>query len=882
MMKNLEKRWILLIWSMIAIFVITFTPIISSDTYSTQTETLDTFLFLESTAHGKMKERLSLDKNVQLDSQDKLPASMNQYDGLILIDYVPSSSEISQIQTFSQNGGGVLIITGPDLTKNASLLLALNLITNTKGQVIGTSTLPRPSDLKHPIISNIEWNSVPSVFNITTFTLSTHSSAIIEDSNGEALIFRTETNILVITIWPEERHNTEFLLWPYANYLFRLSELDTIRAESSKIPSYADWEYSPVPHLFDTIYLGIGVLFISLISLGGFLYSRKYSQKNPILKEDLGALSQEIEVNTDWEDIGMHRQISGFLVQLFIGMLIILPNAIMTSLVFPLLILPSPQAVGFYDFTYHFFEALWLIFDLGTATVLVKFFSEHRVERPQQAVKYIQVFIWYQVLSGLIQLFFISFIGSFIFPRTFLAHMSWVFVTHAFFQWPAFFIVFLLIFRAMNRLDLFQILNILVYGIFTITLQYLVIVLFRVILGSNIIFGDSLAGAIGYSIGNYIVRLAAFLTGLWMFKRLGFSVRNLFRIDFSWAEIKESLSFGAKWVGGNMWVPLGWFLQVFLLAEFLPNYTEQQGYFSIAWGLAQIVMLVGLFAESMLGGISESYHAKRKKLTQYYALNSLKWGAFFDFFFVAILLAIGPRFILGGAGQEWAGAAILIPWLLFFHAFGFLSWLGDWMFAGSDRPGWAAMSWIIEQGVRAVLLIIFIPQYAFFSKTFGSPLVAVMFAYIPALVIKDIYMWIAIRRSEYFKFKWKDLAYQGLITPLLTGFFVFILSEIICMVIWGGDIITSVIILLLGTFPMIYVASFIFSFLGGFDENTLAEFKRAAYMAKGVGFLARGLYWMAEKGAKISPLHNKFPISIYQLASDEANSLTAEKKVLVI
>jgi O-antigen/teichoic acid export membrane protein len=331
-----------------------------------------------------------------------------------------------------------------------------------------------------------------------------------------------------------------------------------------------------------------------------------------------------------------------------------------------------------------------------------------------------------------------------------------------------------------------------------------------------------------------------------------------------------------------MWVPLGWFLQVFLLAEFLPNYTEQQGYFSIAWGLAQIVMLVGLFAESMLGGISESYHAKRKKLTQYYALNSLKWGAFFDFFFVAILLAIGPRFILGGAGQEWAGAAILIPWLLFFHAFGFLSWLGDWMFAGSDRPGWAAMSWIIEQGVRAVLLIIFIPQYAFFSKTFGSPLVAVMFAYIPALVIKDIYMWIAIRRSEYFKFKWKDLAYQGLITPLLTGFFVFILSEIICMVIWGGDIITSVIILLLGTFPMIYVASFIFSFLGGFDENTLAEFKRAAYMAKGVGFLARGLYWMAEKGAKISPLHNKFPISIYQLASDEANSLTAEKKVLVI
>ncbi|MFX0122020.1 MAG: hypothetical protein ACFFAE_00135 [Candidatus Hodarchaeota archaeon] len=876
------KRRFLLVCTIIPICAVIFTPIIFSNTYSTQTGTLNTFLLLESDSHGKMKERLDLDKNAQIQRQNKLPASIFQYDGLILIDYVPSSSEISQIQSFSQDGGGILIITGPSLTENASILFALDLTTKSTGQIIRTSSIPHPSNLEHTIISNIEWNSVPSVFNASSFTLSSYSTTIIENVNGDALIFEMESNILVITIWPEESHNAEFLMWPYTNYLFRISEMEILGADNAEIPSYADWEYSPVPHLLDTTFLGIGVLFISLVSLGGFLYSRKYSQKHPILKEDLEALFQEVEADRDWEDIGMHRQISGFLVQLFVGMLIILPNAIMTSLVFPLIILPSPQAVGFYDFTYHFFEALWLIFDLGTATVLVKFFSEHRVEQPQQAVKYIQVFIWYQVLSGLIQLFFISFLGSFIFPRTFLAHMSWVFVTHAFFQWPAFFIVFLLIFRAMNRLDYFQVLNILLYGIFTITLQYLVIVLFRIVLGPNIIFGDSLAGAIGYSIGNYVVRFAAFLTGLWMFKRLGFSVRNIFRIDFSWVEIKESLSFGAKWVFGNMWVPLGWFLQVFLLAEFLPNYTEQQGFFSIAWGLAQIVMLVGLFAESMLGGISESYHAKRKILTQYYTLNSLKWGAFFDFFFVAILLAIGPRFILGGAGQEWAGAAILIPWMLFFHAFGFLSWFGDWMFAGSDRPGWAAVSWIIEQSVRAILLIIFIQNHAFFTQTFGSPLVAVMFAYIPALILKDIYMWIAIRRSEYFKFKWTDLAYQGIITPLLTGLFVFILAEIMCMVIWGGDIITSVIILLLGTFPMIYVASFVFGLLGGFDENTLAEFKRAAYMAKGVGFLARGLYRAAEKGTKISPLHNKFPISIYQAAAEEASSLTAEKKILVI
>ncbi|UCG02308.1 MAG: hypothetical protein JSW11_22305 [Candidatus Heimdallarchaeota archaeon] len=101
--------------------------------------------------------------------------------------------------------------------------------------------------------------------------------------------------IIVIIIWPEESHNAEFLMWLYSNYLIRLSEMECVGTESTEIPSYTDWEYSPVPHLIDTTFLGAGVIVISLVSLGGFLYSRKYSRQNPILKEDLEALSQDVE-----------------------------------------------------------------------------------------------------------------------------------------------------------------------------------------------------------------------------------------------------------------------------------------------------------------------------------------------------------------------------------------------------------------------------------------------------------------------------------------------------------------------------------------------------------------------------------------------------------
>ncbi|NHJ03017.1 MAG: hypothetical protein EAX86_12850 [Candidatus Heimdallarchaeota archaeon] len=840
-------------------------------------------LYLHDESYSFLANHFAIDKQFSLDIQSRCPSSISSYEGIILIDYVPSSVEMIRLESFVQSGGGIFLFVGPSLTNNASFLQLLNLTTSSMGQVVDHRILPTISKVESPLTNLIEWNSVPVIYNSTRFGLNSNVRIIVDDKENNALIFEsTDNNVVVITIWPEEIHNAEFIQWPYFNYLIFLSEMQIKGVSDERIPIYADWAYSPVPHLSDTIFIGIGVIITSLITLIGFISARKYSRSNIIRQEDLEAMSEQISVNNEWEEVGMHRQISGFLVQLFIGMLIILPNAIMTSLVFPLIILPSPQAAGFYDFTLRFFEALWLIFDLGTATVLVKFFSEHRVERPQRAIRYVQIFIWYQMISGIMQLFLISFLGSFIFPRTFLAHMSWVFVTHAFFQWPAFFIVFMLLFRAMNRIDFHQILNILLYGVFNITLQYLVIVIFRVVLGTNIIFGDSLAGAIGYSVGNYAVRLATFAVGLWMFKRLGFSVKNLFRVDFSWIELKESLTFGIKWAFGNMWVPLGWFLQVFLLAMFLPNYTEQQGFFSIAFGFAGIVQLVGLFAESMLGGVSEAYHSKRKVLTQYYAVTSLKWAAFFDFFFVAVLMAIGPRFILGGAGEEWSGAAILIPFILIFHAFGYLSWLGDWMFAGSDRPGWAAISWIIEQGVRAGLLLIFIPQYQFFADTFNSPLVGIMFAYIPALIIKDIYMWWGIRKSAYFKFKWKDLAYPGIVAPILTAFITYGITEILSSFIWQGEIITSVIILLLGTFPMIYLHSFIYGFLGGFDKNTLAEFRKAAYMSSGISILSRLLYKAAVLGTKISPLHDRFPISIYEEAAEEAKTLTQEKKVLVI
>ena len=866
------------------LFTIITLSIILSSSLSSRTNAQDTInIFLVGTEiEDAFLARIELDPIFVVSSQEIVGSDLSGIDCLVLLDYAPTWSEVSLLDSYS---GGLIIFVGENLVNNASLLVHFGLSSSTSGLLYDDYALPIPTEAgeDHLFINNIQWNSVPTLSNYTSLDLTgeilVETSSVSENPGIPLIVSSSDDKQIVFNFYPQMTSNTEMIEWPYFNYLLYLTMTST--SENPNL-SYAKWKYSPVPHTIETVVLGVSVI-LTIIATGiGFIYARKYSKKNPIEKKDLEEVSKEIKTDEKWEEVGMHRQLGGFLVQLFLGLLIILPNVVMSALVFPLIILPSPQAAGFYDFTIRFFEALWLFFDLGTSIVLVKFFSEHRVKKPQQAIKYVQLFVWFQMLSGIAQLFLISFLGSMIFPHTFLAHMTWIFVTHAFFQWPAFFLVFMYLFQAMNRIDYYQILNLLLYGILNISLQYVLIVLFRFTLGKNPVFGDGLAGAIGYSVGFYVIQVTSFFIGLWMFKRLGFSLKSIFRIDFSWAEVKETFKFGLKWMMGAILPPIGWFIQLFLLSKFLPNYTQQQGFFSIAWNFAMIVMLVGLFTQGILPAISESYHAKKKVLTRYYTVSSLKWSAYFDWYLVAALLAVGWRFILGGAGAEWAGASVLIFWFLFFHAIGYISWLGDWCFAGSDRPAWAATSWIIEQVIRASLLAICIPRYEFFSTNFGSPMVAIMFAYFPALIIKNIFMWWQIRRNEYFKFKWKDLLWQGVVAPFLAAAILFGIFEGLFRLIWQGEIITSVVILLIGTLGGLYLFAFLASWFGAFDDNTLEELKKATGMVKGFGFMAKPMYKITEWAAKISPFHNKFPISIYEEAAKEAAELTQEKTQLVI
>jgi hypothetical protein len=82
---------------------------------------------------------------------------------------------------------------------------------------------------------------------------------------------------------------------------------------------------------------------------------------------------------------------------------------------------------------------------------------------------------------------------------------------------------------------------------------------------------------------------------------------------------------------------------------------------------------------------------------------------------------------------------------------------------------------------------------------------------------------------------------------------------------------------LVAILPSYPLFAFFYALCGGWDDATLAEVRRAAGLCTFMRPLA-WLFWAAsDLGARISPLHGRFPIRIYAEALAEAGSLKQER-----
>ena len=763
-------------------------------------------------------------------------------------------------------GAGILLILGGDLTSQAvQTALGIPITFQPHNNAVSLTNLP----VKDPLVQQIIWNGAPQVrerSDIMTPISSVQPLVTTYEDGSWVLWSARQGKAFIFNAYLTNGSNPQIQEWAYYNYLiYHLVE----RAAGREPLSFANYPGSPVPHAPErNILLGVmGLILVTTFT--AFFIVRRYSLKHP---EELDIIIsdrtkfQVHEESTEWENVGFHRPLSGFLVALSVGLVLFIPLIIYQNLILPTYILPSAQALGIWGRVTQFFNFAWTFFDMGTSIAFIKYLSEHRVKDPKKGIQYGQVFVWWQALSGAVQVALVIALASTLAPRSAYALYAWSIIIHSFIQIPGFYQVMKHTLTGFQRLDYSRVLEVGLNVVLPMLVQPIFVTIMYAWGKAHPIFGGAMGGLLGMGLAAYAAELLTFLLGLWLYQRVGFNARILFLAHFDWDVVKTSFKFGVFEMLGSLAWSLGQAAEIFITQARLINYAEIWG----NWGLAQNFIFAFNVTQTLNDGvmpaISEAISNGKRMLSQYYTVMTYKYNGLMSAFIGAVLLAVAPRFIIGSSGVEFQRAAIYVIPLTIWGAVQFPSWVGDNVQLGSNKPYLKSLLVFSEQVIRVVLAWILLARFQ---------VTGLIIAYFVGLFSKGIASYII---NHKICFPQRFYIWQSLVAPLLAGATHYGVLWLICSIIWKGDQITSVLIFLIGILPSFPLYMFFYGLFGGWDTATLEELNNAVALSGIVEGLTRwGIYEPTALGARLSPLNNRFPITNRIEAMLEAKALTEER-----
>lgn len=813
---------------------------------------------------------------LELTDQLRVVDNLEQAEVVVVYNASPPSGVMSAVR---DQGLGMVLFLGPQLDTQLVGLAPLGL---GWGGGWGTEPISIESvpDVADPLLAQISWTSAPQI------KARSLVAGVSSESKLETLVHTDESHQLILgrqavgngwvyifTPWipPDEAHNPDLLEWPYWNYLvYHLA----VQAAGGEPVSYADYSGSPVPHGPQQVGL-VAALGIMLASTGGvFVWVRSYSRRHPEALDRIVADLRRYNKlrESPWEEVGFHRPLAGFLFLIAVGLVLFIVIMIYQQTVLYGTLLRSAQARGAWSLVTTFFNTFWILFDWGTATAFVKFFAQRRVDDPREGIKFAQLFVWWQAITGTIQLGLVVLIATFIVPHTGYAFMSYYLILHALIQFPGFLTVFQNTFRAYQKQDYDQVLNLVIY-LAPIVIQSGAVYLFSRWGETNPVFGKSMGGVFGLGIGAYLTQVLAFVLGYLLLKRLGYNSGVLFMAHFDRNTLVSALGFGTPITIGGIAGGLGYTVQTALVASHILNWTEVQGNWDVVspQGLLLAYSAVGGFYYGLMPAISEAFSHGRLALTRYYVAQGFKYGGFFSAFIASALVGVGDRFILGALGEDYRRAAGLMLVMGLWGMIQFPAWLADRLQEGAGRPDLQMWMLIMEQAIRILLMFLLMP-------TLG--LSGLILAYVVALPIKNVIAWLLNGRLILpFRIYW----WQTAVAPLLAGMVNWALLRALGDAMGGAEInqITSVILFFIALLPSLPVFCLFAGFFGGWDDDGLIELRRAAGLSNLGKPIAWLIYYASAIGARLSPLHGRFPLDLYDDAQFEAEALTGERVSLV-
>ena len=193
------------------------------------------------------------------------------------------------------------------------------------------------------------------------------------------------------------------------------------------------------------------------------------------------------------------------------------------------------------------------------------------------------MFVWWQALSGAIQVALVVALASTVLPRSAYALYAWSIIIHTFIQIPGFYQVMRHALTGLQRFDYAQILDLGLGLVFPMLTQPIIVTL--AMPGGAPIRSSAprWAGCSGWGWRPTRPSFSTFLVGVWLYRRLGLGLRVLFLAHFDWQVIKNGFRFGVFEMLGSIAWAVGQAAEIWITQARLINYAEIWG----NWGLAQ-------------------------------------------------------------------------------------------------------------------------------------------------------------------------------------------------------------------------------------------------------------------------------------------------------
>ncbi len=601
-----------------------------------------------------------------------------------------------------------------------------------------------------------------------------------------------------------------------------------------------------------------------------------------------------------WNAIGYHRALGQFWWNYVLTLLMAVVALLFFSVLIPNFLLPFPEVFGFYGVATALFSLLFTVLNAGTGDVVTRYVSEHSVDNPRKCLEYIRFFIWFQMVSGLLQVTGIAFFALYFMPLN-LEYMKWVFIIYATVQYPGMLTVYQGCLNGFSRFDKTNKLSVIQTALVQPGVLIACVLAFKEIGAANPAYGEMMGALIGYVVGNYLDDFITFSISAHMFKpvlgKIGYSLRDTLRPSVSREVVRNSLVFGTKIMGSGMLYELVAFFVNIMIITWIPQYGSILG----VYGIAKSICDIGLIQLPMTPVLSEAYNHKKYAAYNYGISMQFKYiGLIPGFLFteIGMLLPVMLHAIIGG---NYAIAAYLIPVLLPVRLNAIWCRFLDQVQVGASKPNHFVATRIVEQTTRLVahfillspnMLPSILPPHVELNFLGGAaqsiPIFFVVYAFcdFPGMIAKMFFGFTLadrkILRPVGQKLRipwWQMFGAMGLVVAAM----VVVNGLLVVVFNWARGIDDAYTFVLAGLylafilFGAPFIMFFIYSLVGGWDDYGLGIFKDAAAVSGPSRFIVERLYKVSKWGHEHSPLKNRFPI-MHEDAAREIAELNELKR----